>query len=247
MPRPDRLALLLALPALLAGSAFGQERGTPDPGDVAALVLDLTNEFRAQESRGKVVVSARLAAAAREFAAYLSAGGEFSHESGGTTPLSRARERGYDHCIVLENIAYRYSSSGFATRELAQGMVEGWKKSPGHRRNMADADVTEIGIGVARGKPGHYYAVQMFGRPASQATRFRVANQANAAIRYRTGGKAFALGPRQVREHVHCRAEKLEFDWPGESREAAVTPKSGVTYAVVRSGAGFAVKSELPK
>jgi len=241
VPRADRLAFLLALLGLAAGAAFGQERGAPDPGDVAARVLTLTNEFRSQEKRGKVVVNQRLAAAARDFAAYMASTGQFSHEAGGTTPVDRARRHGYDHCIVLENIAYRYSSAGFATRELAQGMVEGWEKSPGHRRNMLDADVTEIGIGIARGKPGHYYAVQMFGRPASQAIRFEVINRANAPIRYGVGGKGFSLGPRQTRAHMQCRTEKLEFDWPGEQRDAAVTPKNGDRFTVVRSGSGFSL------
>jgi uncharacterized protein YkwD len=238
------IAFLLALPALAAGAAGGAERGAPDPGEVAVLVVTLTNEFRAREKRGKVAVSGRLAAAARDFAGYMAKSGQFSHEAGGTTPVTRAKQHGYDHCIVLENIAYRYSSTGFATRELAQGMVEGWEKSPGHRRNMVDPDVTEIGVGVARGKPGHYYAVQLFGRPAAQAMKFRIANQANASIRYRIGGTSFSLGPRQVRAHTQCRTEKLEFDWPGERRDAAVTPKNGDRYTVVRSGSGFTLKTE---
>jgi uncharacterized protein YkwD len=238
------IAFLLALPALAAGAAGGAGHGAPDPGEVAAVIVNLTNEFRAGESRGKVAVNERLAATARDFAGYMAKSGNFSHEAGGTTPVSRAKQHGYDHCIVLENIAYRYSSTGFATRELAQGTVEGWKKSPGHRRNMMDRDVTEIGVGVARGKPGHYYAVQMFGRPAAQAIRFRVTNQANAALRYRVGGTGFSLGPRQARSHMQCRSEQLMFDWPGEQRDAAVTPRNGDSYTVVRSGSRFILKTE---
>jgi uncharacterized protein YkwD len=240
-----RVSSLLTLAALAAGSAFGQEQGAPESAEVAALVLTLTNEFRAGENRGKVVVSERLEAAARDFAGYMASTGDFGHEADGTTPDTRAKRHGYDHCIVLENLAFQYSSTGFATRELAQGMVEGWKKSPGHRRNLVDPDVTEIGIGVARGKPGYYYTAQMFGRPISQATRFQIVNQANATIHYRIGEKAFSLHPRAARAHMQCRSEALEFDWPGAQRDATVTPKNADRYTVVRSkGGGFSVKSE---
>ena len=41
------------------------------------------------------------------------------------------------------------NSSGFTPKELADGFLEGWKQSPGHRKNMLDPDVTQIGVGVA--------------------------------------------------------------------------------------------------
>jgi cysteine-rich secretory family protein len=221
------------------------QRGSPDPEQVAELAVRLTNEFRGTESRKGVVVNARLLGAARYFAGYMATSGKFSHEADGSDPAARAKKYGYDYCIASENIAYRYSSTGFATRELAQGFVEGWKNSPGHRKNMLDPDVTETAVAVVRGEPGRYYAVQMFGRPASQAVKFSVANQSSAAIRYRLGGTAFSLAPRQTRTHQGCRSGELKFDWPGTQRETTIRTKDGDRFAVVRSNAGgFSLRSE---
>ena len=171
--RRRRLLALLAVPAALAaGAGFAQPGGSPDPDQVARLVVGLTNELRGQEGREHVEINARLTEAARYFAGYMAKTGKFSHEADGSTPDARAKQYGYDRCIVSENIAYQYSSRGYATRELAQGFIDGWKKSPGHRRNMLDPDVTQTGVAVARGaKAGHYYAVQMFGRPRALGCR----------------------------------------------------------------------------
>ena len=55
--------------------------------------------------------------------------GNLSHTADGRQPVERATAQGYDHCIVLENIAYSYRSSGYDAPALARDMVEGWKKS----------------------------------------------------------------------------------------------------------------------
>ena len=245
MLRYRRLLVLLALPsALVAATSFGQQ-GPPDTDQVTELVVRLTNEFRMQEGRKEAALNARLLAAARYFAGYMAKTGQLGHEADGSTPEARARKHGYDYCIVSENIAYKYSSAGFAAREFAQGFVEGWKNSPGHRKNMLDPDVTETGAALARGKSGYYYAVQMFGRPASQAIKFSIANRANAAIRYRLGGTTFSLTPRQIRTHQQCRSDELQFDWPGLQRETTIRPKDGDRFAIVRSDSGgFGLKSE---
>jgi len=116
-----RLLLLLALPAaLVAGTSFGQRDSAPDPHQVAELIIVLANEFRTQQGRGKVEVNARLTEAARHFAEYMAKTGQLSHGADGSNPATRAKRNGYDYCIVSENIAYKYSSAGFATRELAR-------------------------------------------------------------------------------------------------------------------------------
>jgi len=43
--------------------------------------------------------------------------------------------------------------------------VNGWKKSPGHRKNLLDPHVTEIGLGMAQGKSHKWYICQDFGHP----------------------------------------------------------------------------------
>lgn len=65
-------------------------------------------------------------------------------------------------------ISDRGSSCWACWRELASRYFEGWKKSPGHRRNMLEASVTDTAVAVARSaRTGRYYAVQLFGRTAA--------------------------------------------------------------------------------
>ena len=233
LPMPHRLrAFLLALPFAVAGMPVFAQHGAPDPKQVADLAVRLTNQFRTQEGKQAVVGNTKLEATARDFATYIAKSGRFSHEADGSNPAARAKQHGYDYCIVSENIAYRYSSAGFATHELAEGFVEDWKKSPGHRKNMLEPDVTETAVVVVGGRSGHYYAVQMFGRPISPSIRFSVANRSNTAVRYRIADKSFSLAPRQSREHQNCRSSEIEFDW------VKSMPKNGDALTVVQSASG---------
>jgi uncharacterized protein YkwD len=233
--------------ALAAGPAPGQEAGAPDPERVAQLVLELANGFRVEQGLRAVEPDESLKSTASYFADYLARTEAFRHDADGADPAARAARRGYDACIISENLGHRYSSRGFAARELAQGFVEGWKASPGHRRNLLEPDVTQTGIAVARGRTGHYYAVQMFGRPASQAVTFQVANRADTAIRYRIGRRAYTLSPRQTRTHTQCRSEDLAFDRAGRQPRRSFKPGDGERYAVVRAGSGGLEVTPLPK
>jgi hypothetical protein len=40
--------------------------------------------------------------------------------------------------------------------------VEGWLKSPGHRRNLLDHQATQSGVGVALRSEGTYFFTQIF-------------------------------------------------------------------------------------
>lgn len=241
--RYRRLLFLLAL--LIAGTSYGEQEKPAAADEVAWLVIDLTNEFRVQQGRNKVAANARLTEAARYFAGYIAKTGRFSHDADGTVPAARAQKFGYDYCIVSENLAYREVSGKTPARELAQGLVEGWKKSPGHRQNMLDPEATDVGAAVARSRKGAYYAVQMFGRPLSRAVKFSLANRSNTAIPYRIDGREYALLPRQTRTHSQCRLDAVRIDWPGGQQDTTITPKDGDRLAVVRSDSGgFSLKPE---
>jgi uncharacterized protein YkwD len=226
----------------LAQTSLAQKANPPDPDDVARRVAALTSEFRAQEGRGKLAASAQLTAAARYFAEYLGQTEQFSHEADGSTSILRAESHGYDSTCVWENIAHRQSPTAPMPGELAQAFVEGWKQSPGHRRNMLEADATETGMAVATGKDGNYYAVQMFGRPASQVIEFRIINHTSSTMSYRLGITTFPLDPMQTRTHRQCKTEELIFNFPRQVRSAPYRPKRGDRFAVVRLDSGeFAV------
>ena len=235
-------AFICVVVLALAQPSLAQKASPPDPDDVARRIAALTSELRGQEARGKISTSEQLTAAARYFADYLGKSEQFSHEADGSTPIARAQQHGYDSTCVWENIATRFSTSAPSAGELAQAFVDGWKKSPGHRQNMLEAAATETGVAVAPGKDGHYYAVQVFGRPGSQVIEFRIINHTSSAMSYRLGITTFPLDPMQTRTHRQCRTEELMFNFPRQVRSAAYRPKRGDRFAVVRLDSGeFAV------
>lgn len=139
-------------------------RGADIPA-VERAIIDGTNRFRNEQGVGSVRPDSTLDSTAREFAEYLARTDRFDHEADGRTPAIRARTHGYDYCLIAENIAYQFDTRGFTAAALARGLVQGWKDSPGHRRNMLDARAIDTGVAVVRSpRSGRFYAVQMFGR-----------------------------------------------------------------------------------
>jgi uncharacterized protein YkwD len=123
---------------------------TPDLARTAELITTYTKQFRSQHGRGELKVNPQLAHAAQDYADYLAKTDTFSHTADGKRPSQRISEHGYQFSMVAENIACEYDSAGYTTGALARAFVTGWRHSPGHRRNMLDADLDEIGVGVAR-------------------------------------------------------------------------------------------------
>lgn len=228
------VALMLALPAMAR---------TPELPAVEKAVVAMTNEFRTSEGRAAVEPERHLQAAAREFARFMARSDRYGHDADGREPSERARAHEYDYCLVSENISYQFSSIGFRTGELATRLVEGWKKSPGHRRNMLDEGAMHTGVAVARSKStGRYYAVQLFGRPRSQQLRFRVRNEAGAGVRYRLGGESFTLAARETHTHERCAREMLRLEGEAKGTE----PRDGDELVVAR-GKGDLVLQRRPK
>lgn len=240
------LALLLLagfVPEARAQPAAGRV-ATPDAQAVERLVVEKTNAFRREHGLGAVAPEASLGKAARYFVQHMARTETHSHTADGKEPVERAREHGYDHCIVLENLAFVFSSRGFRTAELAAQYVEGWKNSAGHRRNLLDAAVTDIGVAVARGeRSGRWYAVQMFGRPRSQSVRFTVRNAAPRTVRYRVGEDPFTLAPRTTHTHTQCRSETVRLEGEGDGA-AALPARNGDKFAIARGGGGLTLRRE---
>jgi uncharacterized protein YkwD len=233
----------------IPGGAIAPDRNV-DLDRVAGEIVERTNEFRKEKNREPVESNARLKEGARYFAGYMARTDTYGHTADDKRPADRAKEHGYKYCIVLENIAYQYSSAGFDTTSLAKRFFEGWKESPGHRRNMLDEDVTETGVAVARSdETGVYYAVQVFGRPKSKSIDFRIENHSGAEIEYRIGDRTFPLPPRLIRTHERCRPQDLVFEFPDGEKDMkgktrTVRPEDGDRYTVVRNGDGFALRKQ---
>jgi len=262
---PDRTSVLSLcwLPGLLvAGMACAQSPEPPtglrivagpevvrpsrDAADLAvaeSAVVERTNSFREGRNLPALDTEAELAQAARSLAAFMARTGRYGHQADGKTPAQRAREQGYAYCLISENIAYQFDSSGFAARELAAELVRGWEESPGHRKNMLDPDATDIGVAISRsGESGYYYAVQVFGRPETARVDFELSNDTQASVRYSVGDQSFDLRPGSTRTHGLCRPEPVRFRWAEQQGETEVRPVDGERFRILRSGGRLEVE-----
>lgn len=251
--------LVLFLPAVALGQTGDHDNveviekpkgPLPEPKADLAKVKDQitarTNVFREKEARKAVAVSKELSEAAELFARYMAKEDRYGHTADGKRPADRAKDRSYEYCIVLENIAYQYHSRDFETEVLSAALGEGWERSPGHRKNLRDPDVTQIGVGVARSeKTGYYYAVQMFGRPKSLAVEFSITNRSGDEVAYTMGEEKFVLGVGYTRTHTRCRPSEAALTIAsGKGEPETVKPASGARYVVTREGDKLTVKRE---
>ena len=209
-----------------------------------------TNKFRTQEKRTTLNSNPKLAVAAKAFAEYLASTDKFSHTADGKEPWDRTAKAGYEHCIILENIAYEFDSDGFTAEGLADDCVQGWKNSPGHRRNMLDADVQDTGIGLARSsRTGRYYAVQDFGRPKSAIITFKVSDRLDTPVKFTIDGQASAANPGETITYERSRPPLLLFTWDEkaivtEAERKRFRPINGASYIVrMREGNVITIES----
>jgi len=206
-----------------------------DPTRAALLIAEQTNRFRAEHRLVPVAEAARLTAAAEHFAQYMASTTKYGHRADGRQPADRAAEQGYEHCLILENLARRFRQGGFATEDLARGFVEDWKASKSHREAMLDPDVCEMGVAVVQSPvDGYYYAVQMLGRPKRMTIEFQVLNRGRQAVRYTVSAaessETFTVPPRATATHVRCRNTKVEF--PAWKQAAQLTPLEDGHYRI---------------
>lgn len=224
---------------LLAGLAVASSAAPQALDAVERDMVQRSNAFRREQGLAALTPQPALTAAAREFAAYMARTDRYGHEADGRAPADRSQAQGYEHCMVAENIAMQYSSRGFSGPQLAQGFVQGWIDSPGHRENLQSALATDIGLAVARSPgTGRYYAVQMFGRPMSQAVRFELSNRSRVALRYRLDDKAYSLLPGVTRTHEQCSPPQLSIGLPGQPEPARMRPGDGARLRVEPTAQG---------
>jgi uncharacterized protein YkwD len=154
---PQAEALATFVPAAFLPLIQGVST-TGDP--IEQRVIDLTNELRAQAGCPPLQHSANLATAARSHSRDMATNDFFDHiGSDGSTPSQRIHSAGYRPTISAENIG-----AGFGT---AESVMTAWTNSSGHRRNLLNCALTDIGVGyvyVASSEYGHYWT-QEFGRP----------------------------------------------------------------------------------
>lgn len=217
----------------------------PDIPTVEIAIVEMTNAFRREHKLGEVKTNPELAKAARDYAAYLARSGSFSHTADGREPAARAESAGYQFCQVAENLALNLDSRGFESRALAGQAVEGWKNSPGHRKNLLAPHVVEIGVAVVRApdKDPKFISVQVFGRPKTMAYQVKLSNVSGTAVSYRFGGETHTLNPRYAVTHSACLPSDISFTPPSTpkadaSLTARYTARDGQVYTLKSAPAG---------
>ncbi|MGR3485719.1 MAG: CAP domain-containing protein [Paracoccaceae bacterium] len=106
------------------------------------------NRARARAGLPAISVDPRLAAAARQQAAFMAESGRLTHAgAGGSTTGTRATAQGYEWGLVAENIAVGSASEGAALRL--------WMDSAPHRANILDGRFDQYGLA----RSGGYWAM----------------------------------------------------------------------------------------
>jgi uncharacterized protein YkwD len=154
-----RLATLALVPAaafvglVIAGAPA--QAAVVSTSTLQTQVVALSNQARVKAGCRALKVNAQLLWAARGHSKYMASTGRFSHTgSRKSTFVARARAAGYT-APRSENIAWGYRS--------AREVVNGWLKSPGHRRNLLDCRARTLAVGVVYSVNGTPYYTQMFG------------------------------------------------------------------------------------
>lgn len=225
-----RHATTLAAVVLAAASTVFPAVAAPDLDAAADRIVERINAERRGQGREPLDTEPRLAAAALVLAGHMARTGRYGHQADGRTPAERVAAQGYEHCLVSENIAWQRDSRGFSTAGLATGFVDGWLRSPPHRRNLLDANARQTGVAIARAADGRYYAVQVFARPQSQAVAFSVANRTPRTLAYTLDGRRVQLPPRTTHLHRRCDDAPLRLHLPGG--DTTLHPADGARYTV---------------
>jgi len=130
-----------------------------------SVIAGLTNDNRQVDNLPGLRVNEVLQRAAQMKADDMAQKGYFAHNSpDGITPWHWIDEAGYAYEYAGENLAINFIDSSDVNKA--------WMDSPAHRKNILNANFTEIGIatanGVYEGKETTFI-VQVFGRPAKKA------------------------------------------------------------------------------
>jgi len=136
-------------------------------------VLALVNQQRRLDGCNfDLTISAPLNAAALRHSRDMALNDFFGHDgSDQSTMVSRVVAAGYSYSLLAENI----QAGARSPEEVVNDPIMGWMQSPGHRANILNCSLHEIGIGyyyeaddqmiAGVGGPFRYYWTADFGSP----------------------------------------------------------------------------------
>ena len=160
-PAPKTTTSTSAKPAQTSSTSKKPASGTGSSDSGAeAEVLRLVNAERAKAGCRPVTADATLARVAEAHSKDMAVNAYFDHNSqNGKTPFQRMAAAGYAYSFAAENIA--------AGQQTPASVMGSWMNSPGHKANILNCDLKELGVGVwtEPGSPYGIYWTQDFGTP----------------------------------------------------------------------------------
>lgn len=139
----------------IGGGTDNGEETAPEETGLSMQAFNLVNEEREKHGLSPLKYSKELEAVAYAHSKDMAEKNFFSHTNlEGLSPFDRMRNAGLSYSYAAENIA--------AGQTTAAAVMNSWMNSDGHRKNILNPNLTEIGIGVANGGSYGIYWTQLF-------------------------------------------------------------------------------------
>lgn len=185
------LAGIFLLPQTAYSSALNAEN-----------IIEQTNQQRSLLHLEPLSDNRLLAKAAYKKAQDIFDSQKFQHNINGKKFSGWIREAGYDYSYAGENLAIDFAA--------AESVIDAWKLSPLHYKNIINPHYAEIGVAVVEGRfegQNTILVVQIFGSPRPTASAAPAVNSSQAAISSNHSTEALAFYNHQF-EHA-IRSENL--------------------------------------
>ena len=158
LTRSTRLMVLAVFVG--AGFTFGPVAANFQPAEAGyqQQLLREHNKLRKKRNKPRLRLAGPLKRSSRKYAKVMAANNHFSHTGpapGFSEFDDRIKAEGFNKAPMGENIAQGYRTVKEAFR--------GWKRSPGHRRNILNRQYQSVGFGKASGPNGPYWVADFGG------------------------------------------------------------------------------------
>lgn len=159
MSRLSPLLLVLPVLAAISGCTESIAHLTPPESriEISQVTLDpekaraAINRYRASKGLKPLSLDPKLAIAAQRHSTDLARRDKLSHKGAdGSNPWSRVEKAGYSPKLAAENV-------GAGQRSIEE-VIQGWRASAGHDRNLLLPDATHMGIALVKDPSTSYGA-----------------------------------------------------------------------------------------
>jgi uncharacterized protein YkwD len=141
---------------------------TPPPGEDGK-VFELINQERIDEGLRPLIYSSQISAFAWKYANRMKDEDFYGHED--------PQGRGLAERLKDADISYSVAGEIIAENSSADGAVQAWMNSPGHKEQILTSDYTTMGIGIVEIHPLDKFYVVLLYRPPEPPTKHDIKYQ----------------------------------------------------------------------